>query len=540
MVIVLPFTGLSQITKQINQYKAYEPTISDAEKLKFFPSIDDSTAIKRTLNYSIHSEPLLIDFNLTPVKPAKVEDTYLKKLYRTYIKIGFGNYLTPLADIRYNSLYNKNYVYGAYFQHLSSSGKIKFKNDKLYAGYSNNTIGFYGKKFIKNKRTISGSVDLNRNMYYYYGRYAGYGDVLNTEKDSLDKQNILCLKVNTGLKNNYTDSNHFNFNTNIDYLLLNDYYANMEHQIKFSGDFNMFNDDELYGVKTYINFFNTSLSTDTITRGLVNIKPYAKFVGDDWRIDAGLEFVADAYQDSLQYYFYPSVQIQYNVIENFLIPYVGYTGFLENNTYYSTLHELPFIHEGIYVRNANHKIVLYGGLKGNFSPNITYNTKVSYSVIEDNHFFCNENIFTNRFSVIYDDIELVQLHGEIVYKKQKKWNFILQGNSYNYSMTYLTKPWNKPQYDGTLTVQYNLRDKIILSSDFYTIGKRTTFFPVNSINEEYELDPVYDFNIGMEYRYSKILSGFIKLNNITSSKYQIWWGYPVQGFNILFGLTYSL
>ena len=55
----------------------------------------------------------------------------------------------------------------------------------------------------------------------------------------------------------------------------------------------------------------------------------------------------------------------------------------------------------------------------------------------------------------------------------------------------------------------------------------------------FKLKNTIDANIGIEYRYSKVLSAFINLNNITASKKYYWNFYPTQGFNILGGLTYS-
>jgi hypothetical protein len=45
-------------------------------------------------------------------------------------------------------------------------------------------------------------------------------------------------------------------------------------------------------------------------------------------------------------------------------------------------------------------------------------------------------------------------------------------------------------------------------------------------------------NLGVEYRYNKRISGFIKLNNIAAQRYQKWYNYPVQGFQGMVGATF--
>ena len=49
-----------------------------------------------------------------------------------------------------------------------------------------------------------------------------------------------------------------------------------------------------------------------------------------------------------------------------------------------------------------------------------------------------------------------------------------------------------------------------------------------------------DLNIGLEYRYTKILSGFINFNNILGSRNYTWNQYPAMRFNVMFGFTYAL
>ncbi|MCK7536842.1 MAG: hypothetical protein MZV63_40745 [Marinilabiliales bacterium] len=51
-----------------------------------------------------------------------------------------------------------------------------------------------------------------------------------------------------------------------------------------------------------------------------------------------------------------------------------------------------------------------------------------------------------------------------------------------------------------------------------------------------ELESVIDINLGVEYRYSKSLSGFVQINNLLSENYYTWNFYPTYGFNLMGGL----
>lgn len=53
------------------------------------------------------------------------------------------------------------------------------------------------------------------------------------------------------------------------------------------------------------------------------------------------------------------------------------------------------------------------------------------------------------------------------------------------------------------------------------------------------LAPIFDVNLGFEYRYTKKLSAFIQFNNIGGINYEKYQDYPLQGFNVFGGLTYG-
>ena len=48
-----------------------------------------------------------------------------------------------------------------------------------------------------------------------------------------------------------------------------------------------------------------------------------------------------------------------------------------------------------------------------------------------------------------------------------------------------------------------------------------------------------DWNLGFEYRYTKILSAFLNFNNIEGERYFRWNNYPSQRFSFMGGITYA-
>ena len=48
----------------------------------------------------------------------------------------------------------------------------------------------------------------------------------------------------------------------------------------------------------------------------------------------------------------------------------------------------------------------------------------------------------------------------------------------------------------------------------------------------------FDVNIEGEYRYSKMMSFFLRFNNIASQRYYRWYNYPSQRFSFMIGVTF--
>ena len=144
----------------------------------------------------------------------------------------------------------------------------------------------------------------------------------------------------------------------------------------------------------------------------------------------------------------------------------------------------------------------------------------------------------NQFMVVYDDITLLNLHGEFSLRPSDSWKIFLKGNYYNYTLVREDRPWNKPAFDLSLLARYNMSDKILLNVGIAAIGERyyENFNPTLEETLPLTIDP----NLGLEYRYSKLLSFWARFNNLAAQKYYQYHNYPSYRFRAMLGLTYAL
>ena len=57
--------------------------------------------------------------------------------------------------------------------------------------------------------------------------------------------------------------------------------------------------------------------------------------------------------------------------------------------------------------------------------------------------------------------------------------------------------------------------------------------------EVVNLDAAFDLNFMGEYIFSKQVSAFVQLNNIFAKEYELYYRYPVRGFQFMIGASYS-
>jgi hypothetical protein len=523
------------MNQEVIVVKAYEPTVSDAYKVNFTPEISDTLPVVIQFMYTIEPEMPKINFEPEPISPAKVTGEPLSPLYRAYVKGAGGNYTSFLGEAGFNVLRNKDYTAAFLYKHQSSISKIKLANDfKSPASYSDNMFRMSGEKFLMAK-SLYGDAWFNRNVFHYYG-FNPYFDTALVKKDI--RQRIMDIGTKIGYKSYFPDSSRLNYDFALGYNFFEDLLKNYQNNVTADIRFINFYKKERLGLNVHVNFFNHISTLDTVNNGIVRLNPHVRFFGDKWRIETGISLDVDAYTDNISYHYYPNVFLQYNVIEDLFIPYFGFSGGIMANDISSITRENPFVIPGTHVKNTNHLIDLNAGFKGRFSRTLSFNLWGKYSVIENMYFFLPDtNGIENQFRVVYDNVELMHFRGEFALKTSEKVNVFLTANYYHYQTDSQSYAWHKPIYDATLAFKYNIKDKIIAGLDVF--NQSETYSMIwNPAPETIKVKSFVDVSLNLEYRYTKVLSAYLMVNNITHRKNYYWSHYPTQRFNVMAGVSY--
>ena len=554
------------LNRQLTLVRPYEPSITDAQKITALPNLKDSFSIKPAFEYSIRSRRIDTRFDVSPITPAKLQPLPQTKLYHGYIKVGAGTVPSALGEVVINTVRNKDYAAGAFLKYNGAGGKVKLDNgDKVFAGSSDVSAKIYGQKFFYNS-TLYSELGVSGLAAYNYGydtnAVDGTGAQIDTSFVKGDiRKNYIFADANIGIRSSHFKTEQLNYDVKLSYKSahnrLDDMYVpdrepapDGKGYVKYNENAVNFKaqlDNNMFGGNVNLDLYNRSNAFDTLRNNFaMDVNPWFTLDNDSVRLQVGMRVATYKEGDgNMQIKIFPKIEFQFTLLKDIFIPFVGIDGYLRPNTYRSIVTENPFITPGLSVPVTTAKLQIYAGLKGTLTSKLLYYLRADFSTSEKECFFVNDTSsfysrMQNHFTVITDDLNTFSFKGELYFNPVESLDFGLKANYFSYQPSKEKYAWHKPEYTIEFLAKYNLRNKIIVNFDIMSIGKRYAKAFYDTENEFYTLKEVVSFNLGMEYRYTKSLSFFLKLNNISGAKYERWNFYPSRRFNLMGGFTYSL
>ena len=551
--------------------------ISKIQKSSISPNHTDSITIIDEVKYYLEPKQYQVSYDIENIKPARLKITANgDKLYRGYLKAGAGAYLSPLLEFNYASKRSRDESWGfkggtnGSFANINGLGNTK---------YSDLSLGGYYQKFFMDYDLWS-EFDYERNNYQFYGldyediqMYDFYGIDSNDslmkesfkEADSLFKQNydLFDLHIKLNSLNIGRDTNKLRIKSWIDFHHLNSNYDLSENHFLIGAHSGwLILDEEFLGTfELDINNLNApetlTINADNIiqssnqknrTSGIIRLNPHIYSRKNNLIVKAGLSVQANI-NDNTKFHIFPDLELSYSLFNNVFIPYGGWVGNVQRNTFNDIRLENPFISEDANLQNTVQKSNLFAGVRGSLSSKFTFNLSASFQKFDSMYFFTPDNIssYGNKFQMTYDNLSQTSFMGEITYQDSEKLKVSAKGEYFIYDPSNELYAWQKPEFLITLSGLLDLSNKIIVKSDIYLVGQRKVFshfeplIPFELEDGKYvsSLKPLIDMNLSAEYRYNKKVSGFIQFNNFIGKKYQYWSNFPVQSINILGGVTFS-
>lgn len=527
----------------------YVPKLRPVEKIAIKPVVQDTFTKNAVPTYRL-LDPI-VPFTYTPdtLSAARMKSEPIKRLKRFYLKVGFGMYLSPIAEFRMNSLRSKNIQYDLYYKYDASFAK------KLFMGKNKPVLGYPGYQdhggggnfsYLMKQYTLGISANYSANQRHYYGYDASQPGLDTLTKKDI-RQNYQKFALGVSFRNNLPwDSTKLVTDNYVRYYYMFDRYKADEHGLEIRTDWRKAVSGIFVGGALGVEYYNFKAMGAAKGQGggLVHIQPYVKAGRKIWEVLAGIN-MAVGFDTATKFYIAPNIQARVNAYREHVIIYADLTGGAYRNTYDALRLQNPFINGGITTANAYKPIDLQAGIKGKFAGNFYYNVGGGYSKIFNKAFFITDTIraIHNTFTVVYDDLGTGKVFGEFGYQKGESFRLGLKVNANFFDTGNLARAWYMPKYEATLSGMYNIRDKFIIKADVFYLGDlwapdyRYSGTENRWVEHPVVLRNAIDVNIGLEYRYNKMLGFFLNGTNLAAFRYQRWINYPTQGIGVNGGIT---
>ncbi len=520
-------------TENTEVITGYDPTLADAVKVNFQPTIPIINAEKRELTYTIPTTVLPVNYDLISVKPLGIAKEKPIDYPSSYLKLGFGTQLSPLVELLFNDGKKpkrregkySSFHYGIYFKHLSARASKLDHQD-----FSDNDVKVFMNKYFK-KAKLSTVIDYNQRSRFYYG--FSNSDTSFTRKES--KQSFQNFEATVDLVNTTVEKSDFSYHATFNASYYKDRFDLNETDININLNAQkIFKDDHYVTLDIYEDYsiFSSTVAPN-VNRNIFAVKPKYMFNDQSWRVFGGVNLV----WEGSTFHVLPDLGMERSLWDDHLILFTGWRTELHKNSYKSLSTDNPYVDNDFGLLNTRTES-RFIEVKGTAAKNFSYRLKFAQKIVRKLPLFVNDPMDERKFNVVYDGRTIIlNVHAELNYRVKSNLNFNLTGDFYNFEMDNVARPWHLARFEINFSTNYQIGEKISLRLDIHA---RDGVWTLKGDGTEEKLKGTADINIGGTYKFSKYLTFFANLNNLASIKYQQYYRYPGYGFNGMVGaiLTY--
>lgn len=545
------------LNRELTLEKEYNPTIENAVKLNQLPELREPQPAGFKFNFSNYAVPYGTDPQLSvlPIKTYLDDLSYSDK--KGYITAGFGTLVNINGDAGYQLLNNsKNYL-SIYLSHRSSNSKVNYlQYDDDQKMKINDTWGGvdFSHDFGVTKLSLDAKYTYSGFNYYGINYLPSEFIYYPIEKGGKQKNNM--LQMSAGLSSE--DSDEIGYLLKFGYSLFDQAYmtdfSNGRRENRFLMNLNLdrnFNDLNI-GVDMALRTNSYSSVPERKSEytywnnknhSVISLNPHLKFEGDIWnlRIGGKLEFQLGGDKKS---------NIAPDIVFN-LLPsktfglYLQARGGMKDNSNYNMFYENRYVAPEYRVKDSRTFLDALAGVTFLPLSGLELNLFTGYEMAKDEHFFVTTSppdlsagqLLAGQ-SIIpeYYDTNLFKFGGAVNYSFQKQFEINAKAVYNKWTtrndLSYKFVPWGKPSFTADLGAMYRLSVLPLHINARYHLETGREFEMSTKSNEA-----IHDLSLNMTYTLDKTLSLYVTANNLLFQKYDLWHGYPAQGFNIMGGLS---
>ncbi|MFD2035900.1 TonB-dependent receptor [Belliella marina] len=542
-ILIVSFSGLSTsiFAQQRGEVQDQEFVIRKDRVLtvpvqpRNFERIPVLPSPKSTANFNYMVKPFFLELpplEIAPEASSKQFPRNNEELFPGFARVGYGNYSSPILELRYNLWEDGDYNIGAKLKHEGFyTGPIGGKN----SAETHTNVGLDGTLF-KDYFSLYGQVDYSRDLYNFYGYDPG-NIIL---QDYVTSQNIFnTFKIKGGISN-IEKMSDLNYDANLNVRLFADSYMAVENEVGINGKVDFwYNENLRTGIDAKLSLTTPSdeLYSD-INRNYFKIKPFVEYRKQGLSVSAGANIVFEndiTMNKKSDFHVFPAIKGSYMLDEGFGI-YAGFEGDVIRKTYYDFVMENQFLGPSNELLNTVQNFVASAGVKGTVNGEFTYEAGVNVGKYANMHFFNTSPTDSLRFNLEYDsDTRVINYTASVGWEYQDWYKLTGSVNYYQYTLNDLNAAFHRPEWELSLGNTFKPTEKFLINANINSMGGIVAY---RSTTDKTEVLPViFDLNLKFDYKINNQVSIFAVGNNLLNQTNQRYLNYPVRGIQGIGGLT---
>ena len=543
------------LTRQLELQREFNPTLQDANKINSLPVVREPQVTKANTDYAMWTTRATPPFEIALPRPGSIMTDIPYTLQRGYVKLNAGNYANIDGAVGIKFLDSETNKVNFMFLHNSSNGNIDYNQDvtpnKIKMKYMDNFARLNFKHiFEASEFDIYGS--FLHSQFNYFGNNFGETRMLDDNNQILSLFNLKASLHNTQPQPiNYSGTFSYNyFSTKYGKTITDESFGGNQVDAKLDLNKSFIGGDNLVGIKgEFTGVFYDEIKTlgedEKISNFImVDANPYIHLEGFNWkmRVGANLDFVFD---DENKFYISPNVSFSTMVSENSSL-YLNATGGVGKNTYLDMYRESRYLLPNTIVKHSHTPFAIDGGAKIGALNGFRIDVFGGYKKTKDEHFLVlqSQPQYQEFLIPLLGDLTHshigARVHSniwsplEVAVEVKKNFYSVSKVKGLDAEPSEL-KAWNKPGFEVDIDATFSATDKLKVMLGYYFANERWSI--AKGINQE--LDDINNLSAGALYNVNKMFTINLKANNIFNQTYDMWYGYPAQGVNVMGGFTFK-
>jgi hypothetical protein len=483
------------------------------------------------------------------VEPLLKEDQPPKIVaYPGLVTLGYGNFVSPLAEVRYGSTNSEKWHYASRFFHQSfGKGPVTWMGEEV-SKESHTVLAGQGSYFLPSVELYS-SLGVTRNSYSFYGEDLDF--VIPPNVDFIGRFFDQNTQIQGNIELGIRDLEKIGRIGYEGALVLNgfkDSFAAREQELGIEGKGTYRASKDVSGTVALTYFTtNTQDRNYDLNRNYLSLRPEGKYTWGDFNFTAGFVLVSE--NDSIEnskpgIRLFPVIKSTYQISNNISVK-AALSGDVQRNTYRSFVQENPFLGPSEQLLNTVTNLSFVAGVDGIVSGKLVYRVGIDLRRQSNLHFFVNSYADTSRFELVYDQKATVfQFNSRVELSISEKYTLGTQFDFFQYNLSNQQVAWHRPTWILQMNQRYAPIKKLSLQANLQVMGglqaRELGAIDTNPVKAEVvKLPALVDLQFKADYSVSSRLSIFAEGNNLLNKRNIRWMNYPVRGIQGLGGLSFK-